>query len=332
MKNGKSLSLIELFRMFPDDETAEKLFQEDRWGKTVDGLPVNIHCPHCGCCGMISECPNRKPMPYWCGDCRKRFSVRTGGTLSHSPIPYQKWAISLYLYQSDPRGISSRQLARYLGITQKSAWFMLHRIREGWGEQESLNSSEAEMDESWFGGKDDNRHGNKKFHLKWRYGRVLVAGMRDRETGNVAAKVILNSDRETLFAIAEEHLCPEGTLYSDNAAVYSDFGWPGRHETVNHKNEYVRGDVHTNGIESFWAEAKQGSRTYRHVSPKHCPRYLKEFAGRHNVRGMDTLEQMELLVSGMMRNRLTYRNLLDTEVPPVPYTHHRSKERASLFE
>ena len=158
--------------------------------------------------------------------------------------------------------------------------------------------------------------------------------MVDRETGRVAAKVIPDATRETLFPYAEEHLCPEGTLFSDNATVYRDgFGWPGRHETVNHKNEYVRGDVHTNTIESFWAKAKRTIRElFRHQSPKHFPRYLNEIVGRHNIRGMDILDQMGFLVSGMVGKRLTHRDLLATAVPPVPYTHHRSGERAKLFE
>ena len=254
--------------------------------------------------------------------------------MSHSKIPLEKWATAFYLHVSDPKGINARQLSRKLKLNYRSAWFLLHRIREGWSDQEPLRSRIAEIDEAYFGGDDKKKHRNKKFHQQWRYGNTAVAGMVDRETGLVAAKVILNSDRETLFPFAEEHLCPEGTLNSDNGPAYGDgFGWPGRHETVNHKNEFVRGDVHTNSIESFWALAKRIYRgIYHHISPKHFPRYLIEIVGRYNTRGMDILEQMELLVSGMMRKRLTYRDLLETEVPPVPFTHHRSKERASLFE
>ena len=162
---------------------------------------------------------------------------------------------------------------------------------------------------------------------------VPVAGMVDRETGRVAAEVIPNAKRKTLFPFAEKHLDEQGTLFSDNSAVYSNFRWKGRHETVNHKDEYVRGDVHTNGIEAFWAFAKriyQG--IYHHLSPKHFPRYLKEIVGRYNIRRLDILDQMEFLVSGMVGKRLTYRDLLETEVPPTPYTHHRSGEREKLFE
>ena len=253
--------------------------------------------------------------------------------MSHSKVPLQKWVIAIYLHLFRPQGISACQLARDIGVTRKTALFMLQRIREGWGEQQSLDSSAVEMDEAFYGGKDRNRHGNKKFHGKWRYGIIPVAGLVDRETGLVAAKVIFNVDRETLFPFAEEHLSPEGSLNSDNGPAYGDgFGWPGRHETVTHKGEYVRGDVHTNSIESFWALAKRTYAIYHHISPKHYPRYLKEMVGRYNTRGMEVLEQMELLASGMVGKRLTYRDLLATKIPRVPYTHHRSKERAKLFK
>ena len=318
--------------MFPDDATAEKWFEEERWGKTVDGLPESIYCPHWGCYGMITECPNRNPMPYWCGDCRKHFSVRTGGTLSHSPIPYQKWAISLYLYQSDPRGISSRQLARHLGITQKSARFMLHRIREGWGKQESLNSSAVEIDETFFGGKDKNRHLNKKFGGNWQKGVSIGVVVCCRETGRVATEVTPDRKGKTLLPIVRKHLNKNGILYSDEFSSYSDFGWASRHESVNHKKgEYVRNGAGTNRAESFNALGKGTYHgTYHHVSPKYLPRYLNEFAGRYNIRGMDSLEQMELLASGMMRKRLTHRDLVGTEVPPKPFTHHRWREGESF--
>ena len=282
---------------------------------------------------MISECPNRNPMPYWCGDCRKHFSVRTKTVMSHSKIPLRKWATALHLHASDPKGINARQLSRKLELNYRSAWHLLHRLREAWPDPEPLRSKIAEIDEAYFGGEDKNRHGNKKFHGKWRYGKISVAGLVDRETGLVAAKVIPDATRETLFPFAEEHLSPEGTLNSDNGPAYGDgFGWPGRHETVTHKGEYVRGDVHTNSIESFWALAKRTYGTYHHISPKHFPRYLKEIVGRYNTRGMDILEQMELLASGMVRKGLTYRDLVATEIPPTPFTHHRSEERAKLFE
>ena len=231
-------------------------------------------------------------------------------------------------------GINARKLSSDLGLNYRSALFMLQRLRECWPEQESLNSQIAEIDEAWFGGNEKRKHRNKKFGHNWRDGKTAVVGMIDRDTGRVAAEVIPNAKRKTLRPFAEKHLCPEGTLYSDSAAVYKAFGWQGRHEIVNHdKREYVRGDVHTNGIESFWALAKRICLgIYHHISPKHFPRYLKEIVGRYNIRRLNILDQMEFLVSGMVGKRLAYRDLVAAEVPPVPYTHHRSGERAKLFE
>ncbi len=319
---------------FSGNTTAEEWFEQLILGKTSDGLAESIRCPRCGRSGGVSECPGRKPMPYWCGGCRKRFSVRTGTVMSHSKIPLEKWATAVYLHLSHPKGISARQLSRDLNLAYPSASFLLHRIREAWPDPEPLRSRVAEIDQAWFAGDDKNRHADKKFHWKWRYGSTPVSGMWCRETGDVAAKVVPDETRETVFPFAEENVRPEGTLFSDNAPVFRDnFGWRGRHETVNHKDEYVRGDVHTNGMESFWAKAKRTIYgTHHHVSPKYLPRYLKEITGRHNIRNLDPDEQMRYLTARMMRKRLTYRDLLATEVPPTPYTHHRSKERAKLFE
>ena len=330
MKNNNG---IQLTVKFPGNKRAEEWFEEERWGKTVNGLPESICCPHCGCRGRITPCPDSGNRPYWCGDCRSHFSVRTGTVMSHSKISLVKWATALYLHVSNPKGISALQLSRILDLNYRSAWFLLHRIREGWPDPEPLRSRIAEIDQAWVGGDDKKRHGNKKFGNHWRKGRVLVSGLYDRDTGRAATEVILNEDRGTLFSIAEEHLEKTETLFSDDAAVFSDFGWEGRHETVTHKGEYVRADVHTNSMESFWALLKRIYRgIYHHISPKYFPRYLNEITERFNVRGMEIPDRMKLLVSGMLGKRLTLRNLLATEVPPTPYTHHRSGERAKLFE
>ena len=244
-----------------------------------------------------------------------------------SPLSYRTWVIGIHLHLTRPYGISSRQLASDLGITQKSAWYMLHRIREGWPKQESLNCKDAEADEVNIGGKDPNRHFDKRFGDNWPKGVSMAAVMIDRETGRVAAEVIPDRKEETLSAFVKKHLCRGGTLYTDEYPSYSDFGWAARHEAVSHKKgEYVRGDATTNRAESFNAQIKGTYRTYHHVSPKYLPRYLQEITGRHNLRGMDTLDKMKLLVSGMMRKRLTHRDLVSTEVPPRPFTHHRWKE------
>ncbi len=296
-------------------------------GELVDGLPVRIYCPHCGCCDRITACRNRSNRPYWCGDCRKHFSVRTGSVLANSKIPLRKWAIGIHLHLTRPYGISGRQLAFDLGLTEKSALFMLHRIREGWPKQESLNCNVGEVDEVNIGGEDPNRHRNKKFGRQWQKGVSIAAVMYDRETGSVAAEVILKKTEETLSAFVKKHLRRGGTLFTDELPAYSDFRWAARHEVVNHKNgEYARDDATTNRAESFNSQIKGTYGIYRHLSPKYLPQYLNEITGRHNLRGMDTLDQMKSLVSGMVGKPLTHRDLLATEVPPRPFTHHRWKE------
>ena len=204
---------------------------------------------------------------------------------------------------------------------------MLHRIREGWGEPESLNCRVAEVDEIFLGGVDRKRHFCKRFGPNWAKGASIAVEMYDRETGRVAAEVIPNRTGKTLSPFVKKHLLQGGTLYTDEYPSYSDFGWAGRHEVVNHKKgEYVRGDAGTNRAESFNSQVKGTYRTYHHLSPKYLPRYLAEITGRHNSRGMPLLDQMKCLVSGMMRKRLPHRDLVATEVPPRPFTHHRCNE------
>ena len=336
MSKGKDVSLVYLYKLFPDNAAAERWIEEIRWGKRADGLPEFIRCPHCG--GgrdRIRECRNRKPMPYHCGACRKRFSVRIGTVLYRSRISYRNWAFGIWLYLSDPMGINAVQLSRKLeGVNYRSALFLLHRLREGWPDSEPLRSRFLEVDEAWVGGNDKKRHADKKFGRNWRKGRVQVLGGADRESGRAAAEVIFHADHGTVAPFVEDHLEENETLCTDEAPVYAALTWPGTHLVVNHqKGEYVRDEAHTNTIEAFWAKLKAVIfGTYRHVSPKYFPRYLKEIVGRYNIRGMALLDQMEFLVRGMLNKRLSYRDLLATEVPPTPFTHHRSGERASLFK
>ncbi len=297
-------------------------------GELVDGLPVRIYCPHCGCCDRITACRKHGNRPYWCGACRKHFSVRTGSVLANSKIPLRKWAIGIHLHLTRPYGISGRQLAFDLGLTEKSALFMLHRIREGWPEQESLNCRVGEVDEVFIGGVDKNRHFDKRFGHNWAKGVSIAGVMCDPDTGKVASEVIPDRTEEEPYPFSSRNTYAKGARFFPTSIPLIPIS-DGRQDTkpsITKKGEYARGDATTNRAESFNSQIKGTYGIYRHLSPKYLPQYLNEITGRHNLRGMDTLDQMKSLVSGMVGKPLTHRDLLATEVPPRPFTHHRWKE------
>ena len=298
-RNG--LSLIELTRMFSDDATAERWFVAQRWQGT-------IACPSCGSVN-VQERPSRKPQPYRCRDCRKDFSVRTGTPMHASNLGLQTWAIAFYLLATGIKGTSSMKLHRDLKITQKSAWHLAHRIRESWSNQQATFAGPGEADETFIGGKEKNKHAKRKLHAgRGPVGKTAVVGVKDRATKRVRAVVVSNTDADTLKGFVAETTAPDAMVYTDGESGY--VGMP-KHEAVKHTvGEYVRGQAHTNGIESFWSLLKRGYYgTYHKMSQKHLDRYVGEFAGRHNQRPDDTVDQMAAMVRGMDGKRLRYRDL-----------------------
>ena len=300
----KGTAWVDLIKMFPDDATAERWFETQRW---QDGM----HCPRCDSTN-IHENAKHKTMAHRCRDCRKFFSVKIGTVMESSKLGYQVWALAIYIMHTGLKGQSSMKMHRDPGITRKSAWHLAHRIRECWSHKNPPFIGPTGADETCVGGKEKNKHASKKPHAgRGAVGRVAVAGVRDRATNRVKAKVVAKANAETLQSFVKDHTVKWSTVYTDEAAAYKGMA-DRHHEAVKHSvSEYVNGQAHTNGIESFWASLKRGYHgTYHHMSKKHLSRYVSEFSGRHNSRELDTIEQMSGAVMRMTDKRLRYSDLI----------------------
>ena len=310
-KSGrKGISLMELNELFPDEAAATKWWEETQWGR-------HRCCGHCGSTNT-AVVKSGKPMPYHCRDCRSYFSVRTGTSLQHSNLPLRKWAFAVYLYITNLKGISSMKLHRDLKVTQKTAWFMLHRLREAW-DISGLPPMKGpvEVDETHVGGNPRAMHSRKRRRLQERKRggpgnthKTPVAGIKDRHTNTIRAKTVENVSGITMGDFINEHSSVLAKVYTDGGGQYRAI--QREHETVRHNiGEYVREQATTNGIESFWALLKRGFEgTYHKMSPKHLDRYVREFARKHNIRESDTIRQMQAVVAGMTGRRLMYADLI----------------------
>ncbi len=309
---GKShrecITLMEFFKWFPDDESAEAWFVGNRW-------PDGVCCPRCGSLNVQTGCKH-PTMHYRCREkaCGRRFfSAKTGTVMEGSKLGYQCWALAMFLLTTSLKSVSSMKLHRDLGVTQKTAWFLAHRLRDALVQDGAvLYDGPVEVDETYMGGKRRNMSNSKRKELTGRgaVGKTAVVGAKDGQTNQVAAKVVASTDKDTVQGFVEDTTKPTAKVYTDESGSYK--GLPRHHEAVKHSvGEYVRGKAHTNGVESFWSMLKRShTGTFHKIRPKHLDRYVQEFAGRHNVREQDTADQLSEIALGMEGKRLKYKALI----------------------
>jgi transposase-like protein len=308
-------SFSQMLELLPNNEACREFLEYVLW----DGKPV---CPHCGSENEDHYKLNIKGVfkgGYKCKDCREKFTVTIGTIFESSHIPLRKWFIALYIFSSHKKGISSLQLSRDLGITQKSAWFIIGRIRKAY-EVDSELSEELEQklcgvvecDETFIGGKNKNRHKNKR--VKNAQGRSVkdktpVFGL--LSDGKVKTKVVANTQAETLKPIIKDMVEKGSIVVTDEWAAYNGLEKDYDRKVVKHDdNEYVRDGFHTNTIEGFWSLLKRGIfGIYHSVSKKHLSKYCDEFAFRYNTRKLTDGDRFNLTLS-KVHKRTTYNDLI----------------------
>lgn len=297
-------SLFDLLRAIPDEQSAIDHFTAIRWRN-------GAFCPLCGSTKVYHFSDKRT---HKCGDCRKRFSIKVGTIFQDTKIPLQKWLMAIWLITSHKKGVASTTLARDVDVTQKTAWFMLHRLRQAalTGSFNAPLEGEIEVDETYVGGKARNRHKGDPKNQPGTAGKTAVIGALERG-GEVAARVIERADTETLDGFVHTHVSPSATLVStDEHAGYRQLGRTYKHRVVRHSaGEYVNGDCHTNGIEGFWALLKrQIVGIHHYISPKHLNRYVGEVTWRFNRREAEDGTRLNALLAAADCKPLRYKALV----------------------
>jgi len=301
-------NILEIANKFKDKKSCLEFIANRRWKDT----------PTCPICGHQEVYKFKTRFIYKCKDCKKQFSPLKNTIFDNSKIPLQKWMIALYLHTSHKKGISSVQLSKDIGITQKSAWYVLGRIRnlilKGTMELDEKFEGHVEIDETYVGGKEKNKHQSKK--TKGTQGRstktkTAVVGILERG-GKIRAKKITKVDGENLLPIARENITTNSIIFTDEWRGYIQLKYHFEHQKVNHgAKQYVDGDAHVNTVEGFWSQFKRSIYgIYHSVSPKHLDFYINENTFRYNTRHMGCIQRMEYLLTMNNDKRLMYNELI----------------------
>lgn len=304
----EATNLIEFYNEFATEEKCQDFLAKQRWGD-------EIICPKCGTVGVKAY--KLASGRLKCAECRSPFTVRMGSVFEDSKLPLQKWFFAIYLCTSLKKGVSSIQLSKYLGVTQKTAWFMLQRIRYVFenGTFEKLKDA-VEVDEAYIGGAEKNKHASKKTKGTQGFGskkvKTPVVGMVQRG-GKLHAVVTGDTGSATLMGLISKHVDLDATVYTDEHMPYRTLPKLGyKHESVNHgSKEFVNGMASTNTAESFWSHLKRGiDGIYHHVSAKHLQKYCDEYSYRWNTKDMTDGERFEDWFSNINGKRLMYKSLI----------------------
>jgi transposase-like protein len=297
-------SLIDAVRYFSDLKVCNEYMRGIKW---LGGVPV---CHHCGSVSVY-ELSTRPVLK--CRDCKKQFSYKVGTIFEDSPLGLDKWFVAVWAIANAKNGISSHELGRALGVTQKSAWFMLHRIREAMRSGTFVKlTGTVEVDETFIGGEAKNMHKAKREkRIKGRgaVGKRVVQGILERG-GEVRASVVDGTEKADLQPPVRQHVTKGAMVCTDAHGGYEGLWGSYVHEVIDHATTYVRDNVHTNGIENFWSLFKRTlGGTYVHVAPFHLQRYVDEQVRRFNSRKADDGERFAALMRTVPGRRLTYRQL-----------------------